>query len=314
MNGRTVLDSLNAWQVEAYRRCGRDPSTVRSEGIAASKRFCEQLGVEWDPSYDYSVTTCQDPIILLSLTKGWKEIHTAANELWPSLCPPIEKVLLATLPLSILNGFAFRDNSLTFGIVLWDGLRFVPTHIARAIVQILVSAFDDRVEIDLSRDNWRERVALNPSPIDSLFGVYVMHHTHEGIPYPEDYNKIPSGNLQLKNLELRIAAGFHYFVLAHELSHCIFDHPGQKRNEIPLQTRSKSYMDQLSNKVHESQYRSHVTSEMMFNVCAWQFHETISDASAIAILIRLMQKQQFPPYVQFLRSCLKNLSSCVLAC
>lgn len=248
----SIKEVLEAIQVWGYGRVGRNPAEI--PGIIDLTRYRQRQAYrndvpahkvhEWaratpeveDPVYKgqmdliyakFRTTAYQDPVILCGIAHHIDEIHAAAQVLYPHAASNLHRPLLATVPISMLNGFSLRDAAGEHGVVLQDGLRCAPLQVASEIGRHLFVPHPKGVCVDIDPQNLISRLGLDTQWADSFLGYSLkdVSEPHMFVPSDQRRDEIRAGDA--RHAYEAIGAGFRTFVLAHEYAHCLLGHLNQ---------------------------------------------------------------------------------------
>lgn len=248
----TIKQKLEALQVWSYGRVGRDPAEM-PEHIDLARYRQRQIYLsdippnrvhEWirtspevtDPQYrehmdeiyaKFRTTAYQDPVILGAIAGSIDPITEAARALFPKPAGELEPPLIATVPISMLNGFAMQDDAGRSGIVLQEGLRFTPFLMASEIGRHLFVEHAQGVGVDIGPESLLARLGADTTWSDTLIGVFVLDASEPHIFGPSEERRAEIEASPARHGYLAIEAGFQTFVLAHEYAHCLNRHIDQ---------------------------------------------------------------------------------------
>jgi hypothetical protein len=251
----TVLAKIEGLQAWAYRHVGRDPAKIPGElntmrsrkppDIANSHAAPDTLEIETDvrklAHMDevhrlWRTTKYQDPIILSAIGVPFERVLAAAKAVEPPPMPLLKnpkayekrtylhtRPLLSTVPVGLLNGFAIRDHRGEYGIVLQEGLRFIPAILSHTIGKALFAKAGHRYAIcfDTSKADANE-IAESENDLMTVFLIDTISDANPA-PSNESYERIARDG-ELQDMHVALEFGFKFFLLAHEYAHCISGH------------------------------------------------------------------------------------------
>lgn len=251
-SANSIKEKLEAIQVWSYGRVGRDPTEI--PGIIDLMRYRQRQAYrndipahnihKWaratpevpDPVYrgqmdliygKFRTTAYQDPMILGGIAHHIDEIATSAQALYPEAACKLHAPLLATVPISLLNGFALQDAEGRHGIVLQDGLRYAPLQVASEIGRHLFVSQPNCIGVDFDPQSLFARLGEDADWADSLLSYFLRDTSEPHMLAPSDqrWEEIRTGDA--RHAYRSIEAGFRTFVLAHEYAHCLMGHIDQ---------------------------------------------------------------------------------------
>ena len=226
-------------QMQLYKSCGKDPEVLirgidsnfanlnevtflRERDLTGISR--EAFSREMAAKYALAHTTkYQDPIISGPFRNILDEVEKAYALFKGEKVAP----LLATVPICSLNALAITDQSGSHGIVLQDGVRFWPKILAQFLGGILLHSYDYDQGIELNKSKVKKHVDLFLQADNSLLELFISDAVEGGIM---DFNYGGWVDSEISPLSYQsvwlynFKVGFKFFVLAHEMSHCVNGH------------------------------------------------------------------------------------------
>jgi hypothetical protein len=316
---RTQIEDLQVW---SYRHLGRDPADLpRSIDLHRYRQrefygnripahqvhaWIEQQPEIEDPVYRrqmdevyarFRTTPYQDPVILGGIAHGLDEISRAAQRLYPEEASAMRAPVAATVPISILNGFALEDDEGQGGIVLQDGLRFTPLLLASELAPHFLVEHPEGIGVDLDPDRVRGRLASDETLSDQFLSHYVRDVTE-----PNSYGLNPQRQAAMfegaeRGVYLGLQGGFQTFVVAHEFAHCLRRHVRQTRPDYagPRWARHDEEVQAALDRA-ESRYASYPEPDRE-QLAAFRFTHALefdADRVAFALLVDLLQERYGP--------------------
>jgi hypothetical protein len=247
-----IKQELEALQVWSYGQIGRDPAEI-PEHIDLSRYRQRQTYLpdvpahkvhEWirasseiaDPQYraamdevyaQFRTTAYQDPVILGGIAHSIEQIAQAARMLFPDRAAALVPPVIATVPIALLNGFAMQDRAGHSGIVLQEGLRFAPLHMASEIGRHLFVEHPECIGVDFDPKSLVARLAASTDWADKLIGIFVRDASEPHMLAPTEERLVEIQTSDARHAYAAIDAGFKTFVLAHEYAHCLNRHIDQ---------------------------------------------------------------------------------------
>ncbi|MEW6640819.1 MAG: hypothetical protein AB1586_09970 [Pseudomonadota bacterium] len=336
-NSESVLNRIEGLQAWCYQHIGRQPSDIpRAIDLMKTKKLKNAWDPvnlsesahdmagrdeETDPQIlqqreelwsQFRTTKYQDPVILGGIASQFDDVKKAAARLKPrsathisdrtikaELTYRLTNPVLGTIPVSILNGFAIKDENDNHGIILQDGLRFLPFLLTTTLGRALFLQTSNGVATNFDRGRIDKAIFRKvEKEIVDLFLLYSVISSGELRPSEIVYNEIYS-NKDLTVLSLCIEAGFKFFVLAHEYAHCISNHFDQleKKPNAGLLTRDPDEIKRVYHTYMEKY--GHIERPDDEQTLAFCHHHAIEfDADRTAIRILIEHVKTFDPTFQ----------------
>jgi len=274
-----AIDTISHLQRWAYTKTGQDPNLIpqsidalrgkqRGSGFLRMDQASAQLTDMADPVFgeyldqvykEFRTTPYQDPVILGGMASEWERIQWVAKRNFPQQVARIRTPVLGSIPLSTLNGFCFLGEDEVPGIVLQDGLRFLPGLLADAVATYLLDDADGKApecNLDLDRLSkvWREGVEQGFSWGEKVFDYFYADAVEDGLPQmPADRQaRIRLNDPALYRATRLIESGFRFMLLAHEYAHCLAGHlEGNGMSPLGAQIRDEALIQQTIAQIHD---------------------------------------------------------------
>jgi len=231
----------------------------------------------------YHTTKYQDPLILGGILTPWDLVVSNLEGLFKGKdLNKVNEILLASIPIPMLNGLATIDKKNKCAILFQDGLRFWPTNVSHFLFELLFVEENKRF-LKIKNENLYDHVLSNKVNSHNLLSLLYLDVVHEGLRRVHD-----SSYLKNRDRKLIIEQGFKAFVCSHELAHYLYGHCDQLVKETNIMFRNSSY---LSNILSKSNLKyTDLDEEHVINFMHKQLLENLADMKALHICLRIAGK------------------------
>ena len=308
----TELAALQRW---AYLHIGSDPD-VLEKGIDDRKYAYLGSPHEWTGRLDddlkhqltkeislsekerhlrdevyrlYRTTRYQDPIILAPFGIVYDRVRALAESMeGGATSAPV----IGTIPLTMLNGFAFEMESGKNAIVLQDGLRFLPQFLSAFVSDAIAQFTPQGVDVFHNAERIKNRFTeISEEKSDLFIGALFQDATNDGlIVLPPDVQQLLEQDQNRRTLVDFIRDGFMTFIIAHEYAHCVFRHTQivKGASDIPTPMRNPDFVKEQLEKLQQEKYRSlgRVNETQLRNYSLLQALEIQADQFAFKLLLK----------------------------
>lgn len=174
----------------------------------------------------FRTTPYQEPTILAGIASpGWDHIQSTSERIFPDAVIGLGSPLLASIPVSLLNGFVLQDAG-SHAIVFGEGVRFFPYHLVSEIGRFLFAdTADGWTTVDT--DTLSAALGATTDWSDRLFGILTRDAIEPDMQVPSEARHREIEESPLKEAYDAIVDGFKTFILAHEYAHCLNRHLNQ---------------------------------------------------------------------------------------